>query len=126
MLRYVLSIGQNSEQIDVLFDIYRHSSKKEIKRNRSSSGNLTLQQIIPTSPIKQWNFLLHFNKNVLVKLIVDQWKTKFHALKRNVLLTTCGTKSYRISSNRYVAIKSRRSRHSFYFMLKMSARTTRV
>ena len=73
-LRHVLSIGQNSERIDVAFDVYRDSSIKDIERNRSSSGNLTLQQKIPTLPIKQWNLLLpsNHNKNRLVKFIVDQ------------------------------------------------------
>ena len=74
LLRHVLSIGQNSERIDVAFDVYRDSSIKDIEKNRSSSGNLTLQQKIPTSPIKQWNLLLlsNHNKNRLVKFIVDQ------------------------------------------------------
>ena len=74
LLRHVLSIGQNSERIDVAFDVYRDSSIKDIEKNRSSTGNLTLQQKIPTSPIKQWNLLLlsNHNKNMLVKFIVDQ------------------------------------------------------
>ena len=42
------------------------------------------------------------NKNMLVKFIVDQWKTKCHALERKVLLTTCGTKAYRIISEAYL------------------------
>ena len=104
LLRYVLLIAQNSERIDMVFDVYRHSSINDIERNRISSGNLTLQQMIPTSPIKQWNLLLYFNKNVLVKLIVDQWKTKCHVLKRKVLLTTCGTKAYMITSEGYPQI----------------------
>ena len=100
LLRHVLSIGQNSERIDVAFDVYRDSSIKDIERNRRSSGNLTLQQTIPTSPIKQWNLLLssNHNKNMLVKFAVDQWKTKFHVLERKVLLIKCGTKAYRITS----------------------------
>ena len=51
LLRHVLSIGQNSERIDVIFDAYRDSSVTDIERNRRPSGNLTLQEIIPTSPI---------------------------------------------------------------------------
>ena len=51
LLRHVLSIGQNSERIDVIFDAYRDSSVTDIERNRRPSGNLTLQQIIPTLPI---------------------------------------------------------------------------
>ena len=41
---------------------------------------------------------------MLVKFIVDQWKTKCDVLEREVLLTTCGTKAYRITSNGYPRI----------------------
>ena len=41
---------------------------------------------------------------MLVKFIVDQWKTKCHVLERKVLLTTCGTKEYRIISEGYLRI----------------------
>ena len=41
---------------------------------------------------------------MLVKFIVDQWKTKCHVLEREVLLTTCGTKAYRITSKGYPRI----------------------
>ena len=77
-----------------------------MERNRRSSGNFTLQQIIPTSQIKQRNLLLSSNHNkiMLVKFIVDQWKTKCHVLERKVLLTTCGTKAYRITSEGYPRI----------------------
>ena len=67
---------------------------------------MTLQQIIQTSPIKQWNLLLssNRNKNMLVKFIVDQWKTKCHVLERKVFLTTCGTKAYKITLEGYSRI----------------------
>ena len=55
LLRHVLPIGQNSERIDMIFDVCHDSSIKGIERNRISSGNLTVQQIIPKSPLKQWN-----------------------------------------------------------------------
>ena len=41
---------------------------------------------------------------MLVKFIVDQWKTKCHVLERKVLLTTCGTKEYRTISEGYLRI----------------------
>ena len=41
---------------------------------------------------------------MLVKFIVDQWKAKCHVLERKVLLTTCGTKAYRITSEGYPQI----------------------
>ena len=76
LLHHVLPVGQNSEQIDVVLDVYCDSSIKGTVINRISSGSLTLQQIILTSSIKQWNLLLcsNYNKNMLIKFIVDQWK----------------------------------------------------
>ena len=58
------------------------------------------------APIKQWNLLLssNHNKNMLVKFIVDHWETKSHVLERKVLLTTCGTKEYKITSEGYPQI----------------------
>ena len=41
---------------------------------------------------------------MLVKFIVDQWKTKCHVLERKVFLTTCGTKAYRSTSEGYSRI----------------------
>ena len=130
LLHHVLPVGQNSEQIDVVLDVYCDSSIKGTVINRISSGSLTLQQIILTSSIKQWNLLLcsNYNKNMLIKFIVDQWKKyvtfskeKFSSLRlvqkhiglsqKDIVESTCWNQFKKVQTP------------TFHFMLKMPART---
>ena len=130
LLHHVLLVGQNSERIDVVLDVYCDSSIKGTVINRISSGSLTLQQIILTSSIKQWNLLLcsNYNKNMLIKFIVDQWKKyvtfskeKFSSRRlvqkhiglsqKDIVESTCWNQFKKVQTP------------TFYFMLKMPART---
>ena len=52
LLNYVLNSGKFASRIDVVFDVYKENSIKDVERARRSSGDLVLKQIVPTSKIK--------------------------------------------------------------------------
>ena len=113
LLRHILSIGASAKRIDVVFDVYIDKSIKDVERNRRSSGQLTLQQIIPSSVIKQWNLLLssNHNKTMLIEFLVDQWKQQSQLLASKVLFVTCGAEAFKICSTGCHHIRSLDSNH---------------
>jgi hypothetical protein len=76
LLSKILSAGARAARIDVVFDVYRDLSIKNVERNRRSRGQLLFKKIIATAEIKQWGSFLssNENKNALVEFIVSQWK----------------------------------------------------
>ena len=52
LLATILSVGKDAQRIDVVFDVYRLQSIKNIERNRRVCGNLSFKQILPTAEIK--------------------------------------------------------------------------
>ena len=113
LLRHILSVGASAKRIDVVFNVYIDKSIKDVERNRRSSGQLTLQQIIPSSVIKQWNLLLcsNHNKTMLIEFLVNQWKQQSQLLASKVLFVTCGSEAFRICSTGCHHIRSLDSNH---------------
>ena len=68
---------------NVLFDVYRDLSFKNVERNRRSKGQLLFKTIIATTQIKQWGSFLSCieNKNYLVEFFVSRWKNAESQLK---------------------------------------------
>ena len=58
LLRHIINSGKCVSRIDVVFDVYKENSVKDVERARRSNGRLVLKQIVPSSPIKQWSQLL--------------------------------------------------------------------
>ena len=83
LLTTILSVGKDEPRIDVVFDVYRLQSIKNIYRNRRACGNLSFKQILPIAEIKQWNLFLssNENKNALIKFIHDQWHLESNIAK---------------------------------------------
>ena len=74
LLKSAIKTVKNPEKIDVVFDIYLNNSITDAERNRRSHGELMLNQILPTSQIKQWNLLLSSDshKNKLTQFIANE------------------------------------------------------
>ena len=53
LLSKVLTTGVRASRIDVVFDVYRDLSIKNVERNRRSKGQLLFKKIIASSEIKQ-------------------------------------------------------------------------
>ena len=113
LLYYVLSIGKECKRVDVVFDVYRDVSIKDVERNRRSTGQLTLQKIIPNSPIKQWTLLLssNHNKNMIVEFLIGQWKNQLNLLNEKELYVTIGDIALRLCSSGFTEVSSLCSDH---------------
>lgn len=68
---------------NVLFDVYRDLSFKNVERNRRSKGQLLFKTIIATTQIKQWGSFLSCieNKNYRVEFFASRWKNAESQLK---------------------------------------------
>ena len=53
LLKRAIRIVKNTKRIDVVFDVYLDNSIKDVAKNRRSHSELMLNQILPTSQIKQ-------------------------------------------------------------------------
>ena len=73
ILNAALSSANGSTKIDIVFDIYKDESVKNVERNRRCSDTLSFKEIVGTSVIRQWNSFLgdSNNKNSLVHFLVN-------------------------------------------------------
>ena len=73
----VLRIGDGSERIDVVFDVYTQFSIKRAERTlRGAGSGIRFTNIVPGHKIKQWRRLLSCgaSKTKLISFIVEQWE----------------------------------------------------
>ena len=79
LLRYILGLAKAAQRVDIVFDVYKDISIKDVERNRRSHGELKLNQIVSSADIKQWGLVLssNDNKNKLVRFVVTEWKKIF-------------------------------------------------
>ena len=100
LLNYVLNSGKYASQIDVVFDVYKENSIKDVERTRRSSGDLVLKQIVSTSKIKQWHQLLSSGdfQNKLVSYLADDWKLNTDLLNGRMLFVTSGADAFEITT----------------------------
>ena len=100
MLKHIVNSGIYATRIDIVFDVYMENSIKDVERARRSSGEIVFKQIVPTSPIKQWNQLLSSGdfKNKLVSFLVQEWKSNKRFLDAKALFVTTGTETYKITT----------------------------
>ncbi|XP_033475188.1 uncharacterized protein LOC117252428 [Epinephelus lanceolatus] len=95
VLNLVLHEGGHSEQIDVVFDVYRKKSIKNAERcNRGSASSTQWTSIAPGHKVVQWRKLLSNadSKTALITFIVDQWEQpeNLPKLKDKQLFAACG------------------------------------
>ena len=69
-----------SRRVDVVFDVYREVSIKNVERLKrvSMSDGVHYKNILPACTVKSWNKLLSVtvNKPEIVKFLVSQWKAE--------------------------------------------------
>ncbi|KAK3747396.1 hypothetical protein QZH41_012092, partial [Actinostola sp. cb2023] len=77
---FELVTSTSSRRVDVVFDVYRAVSIKnvEILKRVSTSDGVQYKNILPAYMVKSWNKLLSVtaNKPEIVKFLVSQWKTE--------------------------------------------------
>ena len=74
LLEKILTTGSKVARIDVVFDVYRDLSIKNVERKRRSKDQLLFKSIIATSQIKQWD---HFFLATKTKILL--WNSLFHS-----------------------------------------------
>ena len=77
---FELVTSTGSRRVDVVFDVYREVSIKNVERLKrvSTSDGVQYKNILPAYTVKSWNKLLSVtaNKPEIVKFLVLQWKTE--------------------------------------------------
>ncbi len=94
MLTSVLGTGDESEHIDVVFDVYQQLSIKGVERTmRGAETGIHFANIIPGHKIQQWRCLLSCgaSKMKLINFIVSPWNepNKRERLGEKTLYVTC-------------------------------------
>ena len=95
-----LSSANGSTRIDVVFDINKDESIKNVERNRRCSDTLSFKKIVGTNVIRQWNSFLgdNNNKNSLVHFLVDNWR-EYTMPVNKVIYATIGDKCICLSDS---------------------------
>ena len=85
----------SSNPVDVVFDVYRDVSIKNVERSKrvSVSDGIKYKNILPAYTVKSWSKLLSVtsNKTEIVRFLVSQWKTEAFRSKlgdRKMYVTT--------------------------------------
>ena len=110
LLKTILSVGRSAKRIDVVFDVYKDASIKNIERNRRSQGRLSFQKVIATATIKQWAQFMSSskNKNELIIFVNEQWQLEKNTqlIGDKELYVTCNQKATLIRNGIFL-LKSR-------------------
>ena len=77
LLKAIVNASPFASRLDIVFDVYIETFIKDIERQRRSTGEMTIKQIVSSAPIKQWGQLLSSGKfkNKLVTFLLKDWKT---------------------------------------------------
>ena len=63
VLQTAIALGESSDVIHLVFDVYQDESIKNAERVRRGDGILVFQNLVPTQVVKQWNsFFIIFKK----------------------------------------------------------------
>ena len=79
LLRSTLSSSTNASRIDIVFDVYREHSIKNVGRGHTETGEFQFRRIIGTQTIKQYAAFLSSsnNKLELIRFLVSRWQANF-------------------------------------------------
>ena len=104
VLKAVLRDGDKCQRIDVVFDVYLETSIKDAERQKRGSGTgIKFSSIVPGHKIKKWRSFLSEadNKTRLIQFLVSDWKSssKRELILDKVLVVTCGTRCWKITSD---------------------------
>ena len=100
----IMNDGFGCKRIDVVFDVYRELSIKNVERSKRGNSDAPMfSQILPDHNIKQWARFLKgsHNKSELIKFFVREWGKEAYTnrLRDTVLMIGFGTECVKLSSN---------------------------
>ena len=100
LLETILAAGKNAKRIDNVCNICTKNSIQETEINRRSKGSLQLQQVDPTSVIKQLGALLssNENKNKFISFFVDEWEEQHDQIESKTFYVNSRKEAFRIIS----------------------------
>ena len=104
VLGYCLSEGCTSERIDIVFDVYKKDSIKNLEREQRGSGQgVQYKSIQAKHKVTQWRRCLASpeSKSVLPGFFLGEWKTPDckKRIGKKQLYVTVGGKCFKISEN---------------------------
>lgn len=103
IFNHILHAAQESNRIDVIFDVYHQDSIKTAEREtRASREGITFHEIRPSHKIKNWRRLLMCtdSKNMLTKFLADSWKNdklKRKQLGNKIMFVTCADQCFKLT-----------------------------
>lgn len=112
----ILREGSECKRIDVVSDVYKTGSIKQLERiRRGQTLGTEYRQIAPGHTIYQWRKFLQNpqNKQGLIEFLVSQWQLPSYRkfVKGKELYVTCGEMCYKLSSNGSSVVSSLKSNH---------------
>lgn len=95
-----------SRRVDIVFDVYREVSIKNVERLKrvSASDGVQYKNILPAFTVKSWSKLLSVtaNKPEIIKFLVSQWTTEAFRgrLGNRIMYVTNEDKCWRLDASR--------------------------
>lgn len=104
ILASALHEGSHSQRIDIVFDVYKEQSIKNMERlSRSTETGVQFKNISSGQIVRQWrNFLTNSkNKTSLIEFLLHEWMKprSLDSLGDKVLFVTCGSKCYKLKAD---------------------------
>ena len=102
VLSKALNEASNSSRLDIVFDVYRDISIKNVERvaRSSGSGSIQLKNITAKQTVVQWKKFLSSspNKTSFIRFLLKEWKQAKYTerLRGKVLFVTCDENCYKI------------------------------
>jgi hypothetical protein len=101
-LSHVLNEGKKSHRIDVVFDVYKKMSIKDLERAiRGADTGTHFKKIAVGHKITQWRKLLASasSQKILIEFLVNEWKKpkQRERLEDKVMYVTCNQICYKIT-----------------------------
>lgn len=114
ILTHVLHEGSQSHRIDVIFDVYKETSIKDVERaNRGASTGPQFRNISAGQIIQQWKKLLcsPSNKASLIKFLVNEWKGSNlrNKLEEKVMYVTCEQLCFKLTKDKWEEVAELKS-----------------
>ena len=105
LLKCTLSNRNRLKRTDVVLDVSKSNSIKDVERNKRSSGELSMQNSYGTCKSNSEVLYCHqMEVNKLVNFIVKQWISSSSLIGDKFLIVANNTEAYTIKSNNCLLI----------------------
>ena len=114
---FTVLMSTPSKRIDVVFDVYKDVSIKNVERAKRKTGSdgIVYQNILPGFQVKNWSKILSVsaNKAEIVRFLVGQWKEMHfrNRLHGKTLFVTEGEDCWKITSTTASLVPELKSNH---------------